>query len=81
MGWSGIENGDLLALAAASFDAFVTVDKNLAYQQNLAMLPVSVVLLDACSNELVVLLPLVPYLEQALLSLKPRTYARVSLEA
>ena len=35
MGWGGIKNGNLLALAAASFDAFITVDKNLPYQQNL----------------------------------------------
>jgi predicted nuclease of predicted toxin-antitoxin system len=27
VGWSGIKNGKLLALAAAEFDAFVTVDK------------------------------------------------------
>jgi hypothetical protein len=41
MGWSGIKNGELLALAAANrFDAFVTVDKRLPYQQNLATLPI-----------------------------------------
>ena len=34
-GWSGVRNGKLLALAAAGFDAFVTVDKNLPFQQNL----------------------------------------------
>jgi predicted nuclease of predicted toxin-antitoxin system len=34
-GWSGVKNGKLLALAAAEFDAFVTVDKNLPFQQNL----------------------------------------------
>ena len=33
-GWSGVKNGKLLALAAAKFDAFITVDKNLPYQQN-----------------------------------------------
>ena len=31
MGWSGVKNGKLLALAANDFDAFITVDKNLAY--------------------------------------------------
>jgi hypothetical protein len=35
-GWSGVKNGKLLALAAAEFDAFITVDKNLPFQQNLA---------------------------------------------
>jgi predicted nuclease of predicted toxin-antitoxin system len=29
MGWSGVKNGKLLALAANGFNAFVTVDKNL----------------------------------------------------
>jgi hypothetical protein len=39
MGWGGIKNGALLALAAPEFDAFITVDKNLPYQQNVAALP------------------------------------------
>ena len=51
MGWSGVKNGELLAFAATEFDAFVTVDKNLPYQQNLTTLPVAVVVLDAASNE------------------------------
>ena len=29
MGWGGVQNGKLLALAATEFDAFLTVDKNL----------------------------------------------------
>ena len=78
MGWSGIKNGKLLALASSEFDAFVTVDKNLPYQQNLTALPVAVVVLDSLSNELSELLPLVPALEGALASLQPRTYALVN---
>jgi hypothetical protein len=62
-GWSGIKNGKLLALAAQQFDAFITVDKNLPYQQNAATLPIAVLVLDAPSNELPCLLPLVPALE------------------
>ena len=65
-GWSGIKNGRLLALAAQRFDAFITVDKNLPYQQNTAALPVAVVVLDAMSNELPYLLPLIPALEREL---------------
>jgi hypothetical protein len=34
MGWTTIKNGELLALAAEQFDVFVTVDRNLAFQQN-----------------------------------------------
>jgi hypothetical protein len=73
-GWSGIKNGKLLTLAAAEFDAFITVDKNLSFQQNLEKLPIAVVVLDAVSNELSVLAPLVPALLRELASLKPKTY-------
>jgi hypothetical protein len=38
MGWGGITNGKLMALAQHSFDAFVTVDQNLEHQQNLTKL-------------------------------------------
>lgn len=77
MGWGGIKNGNLLAIAAASFDAFITVDKNLPYQQNLSDLALAVVVLDARSNELPALLPLVPLLEQTLTTLTPRTYVKI----
>ena len=35
MGWSQLENGELLAAAEGKFDAFITTDQNLRYQQNL----------------------------------------------
>jgi predicted nuclease of predicted toxin-antitoxin system len=70
-GWSGVKNGKLLALAATKFDALITVDKNLPYQQNASALPVAVFVLDARSNELSYLLSLVPALEAALASHKP----------
>jgi hypothetical protein len=74
---SGAKNGDLLRLAAASFDVFITVDKNLPYQQSLAMLPLAVIVLDAVSNDLPALLPLVPKLEATLRNMQPRTYTRI----
>lgn len=77
MGWSGVQNGKLLALAASEFDVFVTVDKNLPNQQNLNSLPVAIVVLHALSNELPALLPLVPSLERALSSLRPKSLVRV----
>ena len=52
MGWSGVKNGRSLALAAPQFDAFITADQNLGYQQNLANLPIAVVVLAAHSNTL-----------------------------
>lgn len=71
MGWSGVKNGELLALAGSGFDAFITVDKNLPYQQNRTTLPVAVVVLDASSNELSHLLPLIAQLESTLDQLRP----------
>lgn len=35
MGWAKLENGDLLSAAEAAFEAFITTDQNLRYQQNL----------------------------------------------
>ena len=77
MGWSGVKNGKLLALAARDFDAFVTVDKNLPFQQNLSALPVSLIVLDALSNELSRLELLLPAMERALATLKPCTCVRI----
>ena len=68
MGWTGLKNGDLLRAAAASaFEVFITVDRNVAFQQNVAELMLPVVVLCARSNLLHDLVPLVP----ALLRLLP----------
>lgn len=59
-GWAGITNGKLLTLAQAEFDVFVTVDRNLSFQQHLPKFDIAVILLKAKSNrvgDLVVLLP------------------------
>ena len=80
-GWSGVKNGKLLALAAAKFDAFITVDKNLPYQQNTSALPVAVLVLDAISNELPYLLPLIPALEKALANLAKGSFVLVAADA
>lgn len=57
MGWAGIKNGELMRLAEAKFDIFVTVDRNLSYQQNLAGIDLAVVVLRARSNRLSDLAP------------------------
>jgi hypothetical protein len=62
MGWTTIANGELLALAAAQFDVFVTVDRNLSFQQNLVAFSIAVVVLRARTNRLADLRPLVPRL-------------------
>ena len=45
-GWSSLQNGELIAAAeSAGFDVFVTTDKSLKYQQNLATRALSIVVL------------------------------------
>ena len=57
-GWGGIKNGDLLALAEKELDAFVTVGRKLARQQDLANLRIPVLLIRAQTNRLQHIQPL-----------------------
>ncbi len=51
MGWLGKKNGELLGLIVFNgFDFFVTVDKNLRYQQNLDRIELKIFLLLAMNN-------------------------------
>ena len=78
-GWSGIKNGRLLGLAATGFDVFLTMDGGLEFQQNLATLPVAVLVVEAVSNRMEHLVPLVPKILQELNHLPPRTLRRVAV--
>jgi hypothetical protein len=66
MGWTSIKNGELLALASQEFDVFVTVDRNLSFQQNLVTLTIAVIVLHTLTNRLADLKPLVPKLLAAI---------------
>lgn len=77
MGWTGTENGELLKLAAGSFDAFLTADQNLEHQQNLEALPIAVVVLVAPTNRIESLQPLIPALLRVLETLVPRRLIHV----
>ena len=77
MGWTGTENGELLRLAADSFDAFLTADQNLEHQQDPETLPIAVVVLVAPTNRIESLQPLIPVLLRALETLVPRRLIRV----
>ena len=78
LGWSGTKNGALLQLAAQSgFDAMLTLDNGVAYQQNTALVPLSILILSAPSNDMDDLLPLVPSVLAKLKSLHSRTISRV----
>lgn len=59
MNWLGLSNGRLLD-AAIDFDAFITVDKNLVKQQQLAGRRLAVIVLRVRSNKIEDIAPLVP---------------------
>ena len=72
MGWRSIDNGDLLRLAvAAGFEAFVTADRNVEHQQNMAQGGLGIVVLRAWSTRREHMLPLAPLVVDALASLQP----------
>ena len=73
MGWTTLKNGELLALASAAFDVFVTVDRNLSFQQEIASFSIAVIVLQARSNRLADLRPLVPSLLSAIEATPPGT--------
>jgi hypothetical protein len=77
-GWASIKNGKLLALAADEFDVLLTADKGMEYQQNLATLPVAILIVLARSNRIEDLALAVPVILDALARLAPRTLRKVS---
>ena len=76
-GWAGIKNGKLLALAATKFDVFLTSDKNIEFQQNLATLPIAVLVVVARSNRLRDIEPLLSGILSELNRLPPKSLRRV----
>jgi hypothetical protein len=78
MGWSGLKNGALLRQAAPQFDALLTVDRGIQYQQNLTLMTMSIVVLISASNGIAALRPLLPALLEVLDTLKPGQVVRVS---
>jgi hypothetical protein len=70
MGWASISNGELIELAEADFDVFISLDKGILYQQNLHSTVIGFILLRVRSNRLEDILPLVPDILAHVLSIK-----------
>ena len=77
MGWTALKNGPLLRQAADTFDAVLTADQNIQFQQNVKTLPIAVVVLVAETNRIESLAPLVPKILEQLNALEPKTLIRV----
>ena len=67
MGWLGKKNGELLKLMTENhIDVFITVDRNLPYQQNLTRLTFKIIVLRAKDNTRKTLRLLIPKIFQSL---------------
>jgi predicted nuclease of predicted toxin-antitoxin system len=69
-GWASKKNGELLRFMTDVFEVFITVDSNMQYQQHLKSLPIRFIVLSAKNNKLESLLPLMPKVEEALITLQ-----------
>jgi hypothetical protein len=76
--WATLENGELLTAAeAAGFDVFVTTDKNLRYQQNLAGRRIAVVVIGL--QQWPALLPHIDRVVAAVNAATPGSYIEVAI--
>lgn len=67
MEWSGKKNGELLGLMTLNgFDALITIDKNLKFQQNIKKFDVKIFILNSRDNKLKTLEPFIKELENKL---------------
>jgi predicted nuclease of predicted toxin-antitoxin system len=64
--WSDLDDRPLLDAAEAEYDAFITMDQNLRFQQNLRGRRLRIVLVRAPRNTLPILAPLAPMVLDAL---------------
>ena len=69
--WSDLDDGPLLNAAEGEYDALLTADQNLRYQQNLRGRRLRIVVLRARRTSLPVLAPLAPTVLQALAEMEP----------
>ena len=76
LGWKGIKNGALVAKAAGQFDALITADKNLRYQQNLPQRSMAV--LELPTPHWPTLRQHVAEIQRAMDALKPNDYVTLT---
>jgi len=70
----------LLTLAEGKFDVFVTIDKNIRYQQNLSGRKIAILIIRARSSEIDDLLPELPACIVALHSIQPGQVVQIGFE-
>ena len=79
-GWAGAQNGELLHLAhSREFDALISADKNISYQQNKSELPISVLVFYVSRLRIEELEPLIPEAVLQLEKLSAPAFIRIGV--
>ena len=76
-GWHSVKNGELLKLAEAEFDLFITSDQNIRYQQNLAGRRIAI--LELSTNKIRRLQAAAMLLQNAVVSLQPGEFRSLEI--
>lgn len=69
--WSDLDDAPLLDAAEAEYDAFVTMDQSLRFQQNLRGRRLAIIIVRAPRNTLPALAPLAAMVLEALATVRP----------
>ena len=78
IGFENLRNGELITRAALRFEALITTDKKIRYEQNLAKLALPVVELNTRFTRLDDLRTLTPHLPNALAATRDHLFISVS---
>lgn len=76
-GWSGIQNGELLRLAEAEYDVFITADQNVLYQQNLAGRRIAIIQLS--TNKLRPILAAGVLIQSTVAAIRPGQFLQLQI--
>ena len=78
IGWGELQNGDLIREAEGKFDAFVTADKNIRYQQNIAGRRIAILVLP--TNRWPILWKMADRIAEAANRLKPGDFIEIEAD-
>ena len=79
-GWSALEDGELLRLARGRFDVFLTIDRGIEHQQNVAVLSFGIVIVHVAKNRLAYYEPLFQQMRNAVETVRAGEVIHVSVK-
>lgn len=77
--WSDLDDGPLLTAAGAEYDALITMDQSLRFQQNLRGRQLRLILVRAPRNTVPALAPIAPAIVDALAAMAPGDFRVVGV--